>query len=231
MSSSRDREPAIASELPRTRRQLLTAGGVAAVAGLLGALGISSGTQAKDGQFMRVGQKNTATKSTNLRSRKGPGLLSLVTGDGAVAGVRGRVTSPRGTGVQGWAEAKKGKTVGVEGKTASPDGTAGQFVAGNNGTAIRAKASGRQGVALQTEGRLKFGNRTGVTTTSGGAEFVIPVGGGLSEGSHVLATLQDHFPGIHVESASVLDPSEGLVVIRLNQAVPDAARVAWLVLD
>jgi hypothetical protein len=231
VSSSRDHESTIAPDLPRSRRQLLAAGGIAAVAGVLGALGISNGTQAKDGQFLRVGQKNSATSSTNLQARKGPGLLAVVTGDGAVAGVRGRVTSQKGIGVQGWADAKRGKTVGVEGKTASPDGTAGQFVAGNNGTAVLARASGREGVALQTEGRLKFGKRTGVTTTSGGAEFVIPVGGGLSESSHVLATLQDHFPGIHVESASVLDPSEGLVVIRLNQAVPEAARVAWLVLD
>ena len=232
MKSSSDNEPAIvAADEPRSRRQLLAAGGVAVVASVLGILGISSGTEARDGQFLRVGQKNAATNSTNLRAQKGPGLLSVVTGSGAVAGVRGRVTSQRGTGVQGWADAKQGKTVGVEGKTASPDGAAGQFLAGNNGTAVVAKATGRQGVALQTEGRLKFGKRSGVTTASGGESFIFEVGGGLSESSLVLATLQDHFPGVHVESASVLDPSEGLVVIRLNQAVPEAARVAWMVLD
>ena len=68
---------------------------------------------------------------------------------------------------------------------------------------------------------------------SGGAEFVIPVAGGLTEKSLVLATLQDHFPGVHVEAASVLDTTAEarLIVVRLNQAVPEPARVAWLVLD
>ena len=67
--------------------------------------------------------------------------------------------------------------------------------------------------------------------TAGGSEVVLPVKGGLSEGSLVLATLQDHVPGVHVESASVLDAEEGLVVVRLNQAVPEPAKVGWLVLD
>ncbi len=47
----------------------------------------------------------------------------------------------------------------------------------------------------------------------------------------MLATLQDHVPGVHVEAASVLDTDEGLIVVRLNQAVPEPARVAWIVLD
>ena len=67
--------------------------------------------------------------------------------------------------------------------------------------------------------------------TSGGAEFVIPVSGGLNQNSLVIATLQDHFPGVHVESASVLDAGSATIVVRLNQAVPEPARVAWLILD
>ena len=47
----------------------------------------------------------------------------------------------------------------------------------------------------------------------------------------MIATLQDHFPGVHVESASVQDAEEGLIVVRLSGAVPEAATVAWLVLD
>jgi hypothetical protein len=231
VNASRDNEPVIiAADEPRTRRQLLTAGGVAAIAGVLGAVGISNTTQAKDGQWVKVGNKTTATNSTSVLAKKGPAFMGRVTGAKG-AGLRGISSSSKGTGVQGWADAKKGATIGVEGHTKSPAGRAGQFVAANGGTAILAKSPDKNGVALRTEGKLQFGERSGSTSVSGGAEFVIPVGGGVSERSLVLATLQDHFPGVHVESASVLDAKEGLIVVRLNQAVPEPARVAWIVLD
>lgn len=231
MNSSRDSEPAIfAADEPRSRRQLLTAGGIAAVAGVLGAVGISTGVEAKDGQWLRIGQKNAATKTTSLQGKRSPGLLARVSGAGSA--IRGITASQKGIGVQGWADAKKGKTIGVDGKTESPNGVAGQFVAGRGGTALLAKSRDRKGVALRTEGRLEFKQRSGEATTSGGAEFVIPVGGGLTRKSLVLATLQDHFPGVHVEAASVLDttPNNETILVRLNQAVPEPARVAWLIL-
>ena len=65
---------------------------------------------------------------------------------------------------------------------------------------------------------------------TGSDPFVIPVPGGLREDAFVLATLQDHHAGVHVESASVLDAEEGLIVIRLNQALAEPARVGWIVL-
>jgi hypothetical protein len=108
---------------------------------------------------------------------------------------------------------------------------AGQFIAEDGGTALEASIGGREGVALRTKGRLELTERSGISSVSGGAEFVIPVAGGLSEDTLVLATLQDHFPGVHVEAAGVLDAEEGLIVVRLSQAVPEPARVAWLVLD
>lgn len=232
MNSSRDNEPiSIAADEPRSRRQLLTAGGAAAIAGVLGAVGIANSTEARDGQWMRIGQKNLGTKTTSIHARKSPGFLARVTGGGA--GIRGFASSQKGTGVQGWAHAKKGKTVGVEGQTKSPNGTAGQFVASSGGTAVVAKSPDSNGVALHTEGRLEFAQRSGVASTSGGAEFVIPVAGGLNKNSLVLATLQDHFPGVHVEAASVLETTTGneQILVRLNQAVPEPARVAWLILD
>ncbi len=232
MNSSRDNEPAIvAADEPRSRRQLLTAGGIAAVAGVLGAVGISTSAEAKDGQFMRVGQKNKGTNTTSLQAARSPGLLARVTRAGGA--IRGVTSSEKGVGVQGWADAKKGKTVGLAGKTESPGGIAGQFTANRGGTAILAKSPQRNGVALRTQGKLQFEKRSGEATTSGGAEFVIPVGGGLTKRSLVLATLQDHFPGVHVEAASVLDTSAGneTILVRLNQAVPEPARVAWLILD
>ena len=229
MTSSRDNEPAIVdTEAPRTRRGLLTAGGAAAIAAALGAVGIANDAQAKDGAFTRLGKRNTATNTTQITARKSPGFLSRLRGTGAA--IRGITSTQKGVGVQGWSDAKKGKTIGVAGKTDSPGGTAGQFIANKGGTAIVAKSPDRKGAALSTEGRLDFGGRSGSTQTSGGSEFVIPVKGGLTEGSLVLATLQDHVPGVHVESAAVLDVADGLIVVRLNQAVPEPARVAWFVL-
>ncbi len=131
--------------------------------------------------------------------------------------------------MQGAASSEKGKTVGVQGLTESSDGTAGQFVADGGGTAIEARAA-KKGVALRTKGRLELSERSGGAEAIG-AEFVIPVVGGLSDKSLVLATLQDHRPGVHVEAAYVLDAEDGLIVVRLNQAVAEQTKVAWLVLD
>lgn len=232
MNPSRDSEPATtAADEPRSRRQLLTAGGVAAIAGVLGAVGITNSVEGKDGQWVRLGQRNSANKTTQITGRKSPGLLARITGAGAA--IRGITSSEKGTGVQGWADAKKGKTTGLDGKTESPGGVAGRFVAARGGTAILARSPDRDGTALRTEGKLEFERRSGEATTSGGAEFVIPVAGGLTKKSLVLATLQDHFPGVHVEAASVLDTTADreTILVRLNQAVPEPARVAWLILD
>ena len=90
MNSSRDTEPTtLTIDEPRTRRQLLTAGGVAALAGMLGAIGISNSVEAKNGDAVRAGKKNVATTSTLLQSRKGTGFFARVTGGGNVTGLRG----------------------------------------------------------------------------------------------------------------------------------------------
>lgn len=218
-------------EVPQTRRDLLRTGAVAAIAGVLSVFGISTLTEAKNGSSVRIGEKNSGTRPTTLETKKGPALFGKVGGSGKQVGLRGLSSSQKGVGVQGVASAGKGESVGVHGQSSSPDGTAGQFEAGDGGTAVAAIAGGKSGTALRTKGRLQFGDRSGSSEVSGGAEFVIPVAGGLSEGSFVLATLQDHFPGVHVEAASVLDAEEGLIVVRLNQAVPEPATVAWIVLD
>jgi hypothetical protein len=114
--------------------------------------------------------------------------------------------------------AKDGDGVAVNGIADSSEGTAGLFVASNGGTALR------------TKGRILFADRSGVASATGGAEFVVPVPGGLREDAVVIATLQDHRAGVHVESASILDAAEGLIVIRLNQALAEPARVGWIVL-
>ena len=219
------------AETPTTRRHVLRSGGAATLAGLLGVLGLASVASAKNGDPLRVGDKSSATKPTQLESSKGPALQVKIGGSGEGVGVRGTASSARGVGVQGEATSEKGASVGVQGLATSPEGIAGQFVAKGGGSAVEAVASEKDGVALRTRGRLELSGRSGIASVSGGAEFVVPVAGGLSERSLVLATLQEHFPGVHVESASVLDAEEGLVVVRLNQAVPEPAKVGWLVLD
>lgn len=252
MNSWRDNEPAVAGtevgvvgaeemaggpesvvagmEETRSRRDLLRSGSVAAIAGLLGVFGISTAAAARNGSAVRAGEKTTATRPTTLESRKGPALQARATSKQQPVGLRGVATANKGVGVQGSAVSGKGATVGVQGLTQSPDGTAGQFVADDGGTALEARAS-RQGVALRTKGRLELTERSGSASVSqGGSEFVIPVSGGLSDSALVLATLQDHRPGVHVEAAYVLDPDEGVIAVRLNQAVPEQTRVGWIVL-
>jgi hypothetical protein len=221
MSSTEPEQVMQATDEPRSRRDLLRASGVAAVAGILGALGISNATEARNGSAVRMGQRNTGSRTTVLESSKGPVLVGRISKSGSKA-----------VAVQGAATAKSGKAVAVQGTAASPDAVAGQFEAADGGTAVEASAAGKRGVALRTKGRLQFDERSGTAKVSaGGADFIIPVAGGLSASSVVLATMQDHFPGVHVEAASVQDAEEGLIVVRLSQAVPEAATVAWIVLD
>ena len=204
--SSADPEPGeVTAAEQRSRRDLLRSGGAAAIASLLGVLGIAVGASAKDGDAVRAGRKVSATRSTTIESDRSPAFHVRSAGDG--------------------------EAVGIQGVSGSSDGVAGLFIASGGGTAVEARATQRNGVALRTSGRLMLTERSGVSSVSGGAEFVIPVSGGLSNGSLVLATLQDHFPGVHVESARVLDAEEGLIVVRLNQAVPEPAKVGWIVLD
>ncbi len=214
-----------------SRRDLLRAGGTALLSSLLGVFGLAAVVSAKNGDPVRAGEKTAATRATLLESSKGPALQAKIVGKGEGVGLKGSASSPKGIGVQGEATSEKGASVGVKGLSGSPDGIAGQFTATRGGTAVEATASDKQGVALRTRGRLELRERSGISSVSGGAEFVIPVAGGLSDKSLIVATLQDHFPGVHVESASVLDADEGLIVVRLSQAVPEPARVGWIVLD
>ena len=214
----------------RSRRDLIRAGATAAVAGFLGVFGGSQVASARNGQTVKLGERGTATRTTTLDSRSAPALqVRSTSGDGI--GVRGIATGRQGTGVIGVGSSDKGETIGVRGETSSSDGTAGRFVAQDGGTAVDARAPGRNGVALRTRGRVQFTGRSGTTQASGGAEFVIPVDGALGPNTFVLATLQDHHPGIHVESATVLDPDEAVIVVRLNQALAEPGTVGWIVLD
>jgi hypothetical protein len=203
-----------AQPLRRSRRDLLRTGGLALLAGVAGLLGQPLATSAQRDRRRRRdrdrgsddgGSEPSAPPGTTIETSRSPSL--------GVANT-----------------SRQGESVGIHGSAASPDGMAGLFVASGGGTALEARIGERGGTALRTRGRIQFAERSGIAPATGGSEFVIPVSGGLREDAIVLATLQDHHAGVHVESASVLDPEEGLIVVRLNQALGEPGRVGWIVL-
>ena len=194
-----------AGEPRSSRRELLRTGAVAALAGLAAILGHP---------FTAAAQREERRQRRERRSSDGGGGG----GGGEAAPPSTTISTSRSPALGVTNTAKQGEIVAISGTTSSPDGTAGLFVASKDGT------------ALETRGRIRFADRSGIASATGGAEFVIPVPGGLHADSLVLATLQDHHMGVHVESASVLDEKEGLIVIRLNQALAEPAKVGWLVI-
>ncbi len=89
------------AEPPTTRRHVLRSGGAAALASLLGVVGLASVTSAKNGDPLRVGDKSSATKPTQLESSKGPALQVKISGSGEGVGVRGSASSAKGVGRAG----------------------------------------------------------------------------------------------------------------------------------
>jgi hypothetical protein len=185
-----------------SRRELLRTGGAAALVGLAAVLGRPFPAAAQD------------EERKSKRKKRGDG-----DGAGAEAAPPGTtISTSRSPALEVTNTAKEGDGVAINAIATSREGTGGLFVAENGGTALR------------TKGRIQFADRSGIASATGGAEFVIPVPGGLREDAVVLATLQDHQAGVHVESASVLDVDEGLIVVRLNQALSEPGRVGWIVL-
>jgi hypothetical protein len=191
-----------AGDTRRSRRDLLRTGGVAALVGLAAVLGRPFPASAQD----------EGRKDRKKRRDADDG------GGGEPAPPSTTISTSRSPALEVTNSAKQGEGVAINGMSSSSEGTAGLFVASNDGT------------ALHTRGRIQFADRSGIASATGGAEFVIPVPGGLREEAFVLATLQDHHEGVHVESASVLDTEEGLIVVRLNQALAEPAKVGWIVL-
>jgi hypothetical protein len=177
-------------------------------------------------------ERSNAGSTTTIEGTKSPSLDVRNTAKGGqTTAVHAVSSSPKGTTIVAEATAAKGETVAVLATSESAEGVGGRFLATGGGTALEARAGEKGGVALRTKGRLQLAERSGIASVSGGAEFVIPVAGGLAETSIVLATLQDHRTGVHVESARVLDVERGLIVVQLNAALPEPSRVGWIVLD
>lgn len=193
------------------------AGGAAAAAAGMGLLArpLPAGAAVAT---LKLGKKNRSGKSTSLAGKQGPVL---------------QVTSSSDTGaaLSGQALAESGETIGVMGVSASPEGVGGLFAAAAaGGTALDAQVGPDGGVSLRTNGRLRILERSGVASIAAGNVILFPVNGGIDEDSIVLATLQDHRPGVHVESAEIASAERGLVRVTLSSEVSEATRVGWLVL-
>jgi len=83
--------------------------------------------------------------------------------------------------------------------------------------------------SVQIDGVASF-SRSGVVTLPAGASSAIVRGVQLTGNSFIVATLQDNFPGLFVRAA-VPNPVARAITVYLDRAAPQAARVAWLVLD
>jgi hypothetical protein len=83
--------------------------------------------------------------------------------------------------------------------------------------------------SIQIDGVASF-SRSGVVIVPPGASSATVRGVDLTGNSFVVATLQDNIPGLFVRAA-VPTPTARSIAVYLNRAAPQAARVAWFVLN
>jgi hypothetical protein len=73
-------------------------------------------------------------------------------------------------------------------------------------------------------------SRSGIVIVPLGASSATVRGVELTGNSFVVATLQENFPGLFVRAA-VPSAAARSIAVYLNRGAPQAARVAWFVLD
>jgi len=160
-------------------------------------------------------------------------LLAGVVGNSRFdSGVVGGNFAPDKPAVLGWAQ--NGST-GVQGFSAGPDtsppAAANTGVHGvcdaPDGTGVLAQST--HGVALRVAGRAVF-HESGVHAIPAKATSVTKTDIPLTTASLVLATLQQHQRGLHIE-AVVPDPATNSFTVYLNRQARAGSRVAWLVVN
>jgi hypothetical protein len=171
-----------------------------------------------------TGVIGVATTGTGVR---GEGSHFGVYGDSPIVGVFGNANEDHGYGVYGQADVVQG--TGVSGIALGDLGTGihGEARGGYGVTAVALADVG--GMALRVIGRAGF-SLSGVAVVAAGHDHVdIPVQA-VTTKSFVLATLQQHRPGIHIASAgrSVADKK---VSIWLNSPAPSDTKVGWQLLE
>jgi hypothetical protein len=142
-------------------------------------------------------------------------------GGPGVTGIAGGI----GFGIQGVGGGPDGGGGGVLGQSATSTGVHGKTTAATAPGVLAENTGG--GPALQVSGPAVF-SRSGVMTISAGSSSVIKRNVPMTAESLVLATLQDHVPGVWVASAVPGADGQSFTVY-LNVAVKARTRVGWFV--
>jgi hypothetical protein len=227
---------------PRSRRAFLgasLAGGLAAVAAH--ALGRPAVTSAANADPITVGGTFTGTNATTIENTTpdATALVARATGvgdpfvEGYSTGIHGSTTN--GRGVHG---STSGGGYGVFGEAVAGAGVVGRSGTGPSdlGVGVVAEA-GPNGTALYVSGRASF-TRSGRTMIPAGRSYVdIRPQLGLAPIEQtgvvgILATLQQHRPGVYVAAVRGNYPSPGTARIYLNKVASSTLKtpVTWFVL-
>ncbi len=175
-----------------------------------------SGGPAFEGSVTGVGPAMRAETSGT-----GSALLGEITNTKSASPAVSGITAGKGHGVAG---ATAGATAAGVAGTGSHGATG---VSGESDFGVGVRAVSKAGAALEVNGKVTF-SRSGVATVPSHAKSVKVELDGVSKDSMVLATIQQLSGAVGV--ANVV-PESSSFVINLSDAVPQALRVAWMVLD
>jgi hypothetical protein len=217
------------------------------------ALGRPFGARAADGDPVMIGEENAGTATTVLRrTTEGTTLRLMHTGnefevtgtaleatswwgDAVRVAVGGnsqtaiRTTSEIGTALR--ADAEQGFAVHATGSWAvkANGGTYGVYATG--GTAVRAEATIPDGYALLTNGRVQFGQASGVAVIAAGSRQVtITPAVKVSTGTKILTTLQSSAGGTTVVHRISRNIPANSFTIYLTGNATQQCYVAWLLI-
>lgn len=209
-----------------TRRGVLAAA-VGAAAAVVASGAMAQPALAADGDPLILGVTNEATNTTRLETQE-TSLYAVSSTDGA--SLVGESRSSEGYGLQGTSPYIGVNVVGgAIGVYAVSDYGTGVRALTYNGTAVEASTAVPQGYALRVQGAVAF-SRSGRATVRAGTDRVTVSAADVRPGTSILATLQQHRPGISV-AAAVPDPATNTVLLVLTRRVANDTVVAWLALD
>jgi len=180
--------------------------------------------------------KNTMRDGAAVLAHSTVGAGVIATTDGNANGVQGTSPSAAASGVYG---ENTGGGFGIAGRSNQGGGIGvlGEAT-GSFGIALKGVAEGSVGgVALHTErGIIQIYDRSGLASINGtaaapkSASAPIPITGGLSGVSFVIATIRGNVSGVWVQGVTI-DTTHSKITIHLNKAVSSTVKVGWLVLN
>lgn len=158
----------------------------------------------------------------------GPGVVGA--GGNGSNGVEGTGGNGNGNGVWGMGQ---GTGAGVLGTSSRGPGVHGRADVPKQVAVLAENTAG--GTALLAKGKAVFKDaavfsRSGIITVRVGRSTVTKTGVPLTAASLVLATLQEHKPGIYI-LAAVPDINADSFTIHLSKAVPSRTKIAWFIVN